>query len=313
MSISTTPPRCDILPLPDQAFSLRIDGIEKLRWNGSPSASRPFFFPVLGPSGESLTRMGHPGAPDHDHHASVWFAHHSLMGISFWAITATSQIRQTSWLVQENGDDAATLAVRLGWFDGHDPAPLIEQDLIITLHPLTEGEYALDLQSTFRPLAAQIEFQQTNFGFFAVRVAKSISAHFGGGKLTNSHGATGEPAIFGKSALWMDYSGPIAVLKDSKREYATEGITYFDHPSNPNHPTKWHVRDDGWMGASACFDGPLVTTKDHPLKLRYLLHIHNGDVNPERAAAVMEQWKTWPALEAMRSTKPHRQFDLVTV
>src|SRR5690349_486097 len=106
MLVSSNPPRCELVPLPDQAVSFRIDGVEKLRWNGSASAPRPYFFPVLGPSGEPLTRMGHPGAPDHDHHASVWFAHHMLMGISFWAISAKSQIRQTSWLVQDDGDEA---------------------------------------------------------------------------------------------------------------------------------------------------------------------------------------------------------------
>src|SRR5438874_232420 len=69
-------------------------------------------------------------------------------------------------------------------------------------------------------------FGKTNFGFLAVRVAKNLSEHFGGGVLTNSEGAKSEPAIFGKQAKWMDYSGPVP-------NGHTEGITYFDHPTNP--------------------------------------------------------------------------------
>ena len=43
--------------------------------------------------------MGHPGAPDHDHHRSVWFAHFKVLGIDFWgdlAFIGLSQIRETA-------------------------------------------------------------------------------------------------------------------------------------------------------------------------------------------------------------------------
>lgn len=64
--------RCEILPLPDHQVSLRVDGGERLRWHYGSSYPRPFFFPLAGPSGIPLVRMGHPGAPDHDHHRGVW-------------------------------------------------------------------------------------------------------------------------------------------------------------------------------------------------------------------------------------------------
>ena len=37
------------------------------------------------PSGATLTRIGHPGAENHDHHRSVWFAHHKVNGLDFWS------------------------------------------------------------------------------------------------------------------------------------------------------------------------------------------------------------------------------------
>src|SRR5262249_62206661 len=120
------------------------------------------------------------------------------------------------------------------------------------IRPGPEVETFIEIQATFRPAAESLEFGKTNFGFLAVRVAKHLSAHFGGGTLTNSAGATGEPAIFGKSATWVDYSGPTP-------KGGTEGITYFDHPSNPTHPTKWHGPEDGREGPSGWLGGPRST------------------------------------------------------
>src|SRR5947209_7911504 len=202
-------PRCQVVPLPDHQVSLQVDGTERLRWHHGPSSPRPFFYPLLGPSGSSLTRMGHPGAPDHDHHRSIWFAHAKVLGIDFWIEQVESRIRQKGWLQYQDSDAEAVMAVLLGWFDGHDPKELLEQELIAGLRPGTDGETFLELQATFRPTAESLEFGQTNFGFLAVRVAKNLSVHFGGGEITSSEKLKGEPALFGKAARWVDYSGPV--------------------------------------------------------------------------------------------------------
>lgn len=296
-------PRCEVVPLPDHQASFRIDGAERLRWHFGPTYPRPFFFPLVGPSGTPLTRMGHPGAPDHDHHRSIWFAHEKVLGINFWGDTTTARIRQKQWLSYKDGNEEAVMAVLLGWYDGHDPKELLTQELIAAVRPGTDGETFVEIQSTFRPTADSLEFGKTNFGFLAVRVAKHISAHFGGGTLTNSEGATGEPAIFGKPAKWVDYSGP-------SPKGSSEGITYFDHPSNPTHPTKWHVREDGWMGASVCFDGIHTTTKKTPLVLRYLLHAHAGQVTADRAAVVFKDFSSSAKFEVAKSSAKHQSWDV---
>ncbi|MGB1817136.1 MAG: DUF6807 family protein, partial [Rubripirellula sp.] len=56
-------PRCQVVPLPQKQVAFVVDGQERLRWHASDDAPRPFFFPLTGPSGLPLTRMGHPGAP----------------------------------------------------------------------------------------------------------------------------------------------------------------------------------------------------------------------------------------------------------
>ena len=58
-----------------------------------------------------------------------------------------------------------------------------------------------------------------------------------------------------------------------------------DHPANPNHPTVFHVRNDGWMGASLTFHEDRVLQKGETLQLRYGLLVH-------------AQWLDVPRLDA---------------
>lgn len=309
------PNRCEVVPLSDHKVSFRIHGKETLCWHYDEKYPRPFFFPFTGPSGESLTRMGHPGAENHDHHRSVWFAHADINGHNFWADPRHAKqpgtIRQKHWLAYEDGDAEAIMASRLDWYDDNGKE-LMEQDLVAALLPLTNGDHALEIQITMRPPkdVEKVELGETNFGFLAVRVAKTLSVHFGGGEIHNSEGQKGELEIFGKPARWMDYSGPIVVGTGAKRKIVTEGITYFDHPTNPRHPTKWHVREDGWMGASFCMDEGMTLTRAKPLTLRYLLHAHSGTYEPASAAANFETFAARPGFEIIKSTRKHRQFDV---
>jgi hypothetical protein len=295
-------PRCRIVPHAEHQTAFELNGRETTRWHFPTDYPRPFFYPFNGPSGATLTRMGHPGAPNHDHHQSIWFAHNSVAGSSFWANSGDGRIRQREWLCYEDGDEHAIMAVRLGWFGGKPERELLEQTLIAINRPCEKGEHTLELQSTFRALKEPVTLGKTNFGFLAVRVAKSVSAFFGGGKISDSEGRVGEPDIFGKQAMWMDYSGPVV-------EGVTEGITYFDHPSNPRSPTHWHVRSDGWMGAALCLNEGLTIAPDAPLKLRYLLHAHRGDVDKQRAAQMLAEFKQFPLLEVVKGSVPHRQFE----
>jgi hypothetical protein len=297
---------CSLLPLANHELAFLIDDREVLRWHFGTNYPRPFFFPVIGPSGASLTRMGHPGAPDHDHHQSLWFAHNKVLGIDFWGNGSNAVIRQTQWFAYEDGEGRARMAVELGWFDGHNPAPLLRQEFICELSPLPDaGEYTIEFQSRFLPTAASLEFAQTNFGFLALRVAKSLSAVFGSGVLTNSEGQSTEKQIFSKPARWVDYSGP--PLPSSNH---LEGLTLIDHPTNPGQPTGWHVRDDGWMCASPCMNAPQLTTSDRPLTLRYLLLVHAGPANPQRSDALYADFATRPAFKLTKSTRPHIRWEI---
>lgn len=301
--------RCEIIPQADHQTAFQIDGVEKMRWHYARSYPRPFFYPLPGPSGSSLTRIGHPGASNHEHHRSVWFAHHDVDGHDFWSDNSGTRIIQLMWLAYRDGKDECTMATSLAW-QSAEGQTLMEQQLIASLIPGNGGELQFEIQSTFKPAKETVKLGKTNFGFLAVRVAKTISSYFGGGKITNSEGQSGEPAIFGQFAEWMDYSGPVPTMENGKRVPVTEGVTFFDHPHNPHFPSHWHVREDGWMGASLCMHDPLVIEKEKPLVLRYLLHTHAGPVDSDRADNIARDFSQRPGFLVEKGKLKHHQFDV---
>jgi hypothetical protein len=305
------PDRVELIPLPDHQVSFQVDGVEATRWHFDPKYPRPFFYPFNGPSGSTLTRMGHPGAQNHDHHRSIWFAHNKVNGLNFWAEGTGTAIRQKFWYRYRDGEKEAVMASVLGWYDT-EGKEIMEQDLVAATIPLENGEHLLEIQITMRPAAgsAEVTLNQTNFGLLAVRVAKTLSNTFGGGQLTSSEGLTGEESIFGKPARWMNYSGPVPAGIGTGRKMVTEGVTYFDHPENPRYPTAWHVRADGWMGAAFCLSEGHTITAATPLILRYLLHSHAGAYDADRASAVAQAFATRRGFEIAKSKQPHRQFEV---
>jgi hypothetical protein len=151
----------ELTPLPHAQVAMTVAGVEAVtRWHHGGDQPRPFFHPFNGPSGVSLTRMGHPGAPDHDHHCSIWFSHVDVGGVNFWANNAKAggQIRQKQWLAYQDGaQDGAQeglMAVRLGWYNA-EGLELMEQEVISALRSLEGGERELEIQTTFRPPAGK--------------------------------------------------------------------------------------------------------------------------------------------------------------
>lgn len=298
-------PRCTVVPLPDDQVSLRIDGIERTRWHFGSPYPRPFFYPLLAPNGHSVTRMGHPGASNHDHHRSVWFAHSDLLGHDFWSENGGTRIAQPQWYAYQDGNDHAVMGVALHWLDGHDPRPLLQSEMTAAIAPLDEHRWTLELQLTLRADAEGIEFRKSNFGLLGVRVAKSISAHFGAGTITGADGRQDESELFGQPNRWLDYSGPVAA---GSPDPLMAGITVMDHPTNHAHAAHWHVRRDGWIGPSLSRHDAVLVPPDRPLVMRYLLLIHDGPHDAEATDALFDSFAATAAWQRRAASEPHLQW-----
>lgn len=280
-------PRVQAIPLPQDQVSFECDHRELTRLYFGPGQQRPFLFPINGPSGFSLTRMGHPHDPiTHSHHNSVWISHAAVNGLSFWADTSGARILQKRVEKLTDGDDSASVQTASVW-RSPDGADLLEDKRILTIKPLQNGEWLLLIDLQLTPLKDAVQLGDTAFGMLGVRMAKTIGVKDGGGTIRNSEGGVDEKGCFRKNARWVDYSGPVT-------NEIQEGITLFDHPSNPNHPVPFHVRDDGWMGAALTFGNPITLAPGQTLRLQYGLYVHSGTPSAESLEAAWKAFSSAP-------------------
>jgi hypothetical protein len=87
-----------------------------------------------------------------------------------------------------------------------------------------------------------VTFEDTKEGTLAIRVAPILSMREGKRKIITSAGVKNKKA-WGTRAEWVTYYGA-----DPNNEEVS--ITLMDHPSNLRHPTTWHARDYGLLGAN---------------------------------------------------------------
>jgi hypothetical protein len=285
MAVEPQPvPVMQAVPQPYDQVSFQRDGVEVARCHFGPTLNRPFVFPIIGPSDRSLTRMGHPHDPvSHSHHNSFWLSHNDVNGVSFWDDRGNGRIVHQRIEQLEDGPTSAVLQTASAWMTKEGQA-LLNERRRIAVQMLPDREWLLILDVQLAAVGTNtVTLGQTPFGLAGVRMAKTIGVKDGGGTIRNSEGGVNEAGVFRKPARWVDYSGPISATM-------SEGLTLLDHPSNPNHPSMFHVRDDGWMGASLTLGGARVIPPGQPLQLRYGLYVHAGIPAPEK---IQQQWEAF--------------------
>ena len=287
-------PRMQAIPVPESKLSIQRDGVEVLGYQygtyGDYSA-RPFFFPVVGPSGRYLTRIGHPHDPvGHHHHYSIWLAYHFINDVNFWSDEETSgkQVHQRfSRFV--DGPVLAGFESVVDW-QTPDGESIMREIKRARVYPQSDDELLIDLQFSFSSVNKIVHLKKTSFGFLGVRMAKSIGVFDGSGLIQNSEGAVNEREVFHKAASWCDYSG---LVTDTLRN----GIAIFDHPDNPHYPSHWHVRSDGWMSPCHFLHHDHQIGLDETLQLNYRLLAHNGDVNDADVQKKYDQYVRPPKVK----------------
>jgi hypothetical protein len=303
--------RVQAIPLPYDQVSFQRDEKEIARYHFSPDLMRPFVYPLIGPSGRTLTRMGHPGDPNtHSHHNSVWFSLSNVNGADFWSDRGGGRIRHLLTEMLEDGNEGAYAVTHAEWV-GKDGKALLRERRHTGVRLLGGEEWMLVLELQLEPAGEPVVLDKANFGPVGVRMAKSIGVHHGGGTIRNSEGAEGEPAIFRKPARWVDYSGQIA-------PGVVEGLTLFDHPENPRYPAPFHVREDGWMGAMLALHEPYTIARGQPLRLRYAVYVHGGMPSSGQIESVWKRFASEPLRPAMGPPKSmsdcrhgdHRRFNV---
>lgn len=292
-------PAVQVLPDVNDRVWVRCRGRDLLGYYHGGSYRKPFFYPVNGPGGSSLTRLGHPRdfSGGHDHHRSLWVEHEIVNNVSFETehlhffagtdsrLVGIGRIAQRQFLRQEDGPVFARLEMALDWMS-HEERALLSERRCARVYPLAGGEQLIDFDLTLEPQVEQVTFGQSTFGILAARVAHSLEVMRGGGRILNARGALNEAQVHRQQAEWCDYSGPVS-------ETETNGIAILGHPENLHFPNYWHVRDDGWMCAAPFARHAKTINRDEKLRFRFRVYVHDGD-DPERIAARFEEFARPP-------------------
>lgn len=291
----TTLPLCAEVTLKETEGNLEalIDG--KLFTTYRSDTRVPCLYPLLGPSGAHLTRQypfvkGVAGEQsDHPHHTGFWFTHGLVNGKDFWH-KPDCRIVHREYLAKKADKNNASFTVRLEWRAG-DTLVIDEER---TYHIAVDGKTrTIDTHTTLTASGGDVLFGDTKEGSFAIRLAPTLrlKGKVAKGHIVNSEGHK-DGAAWGKRAKWVAYHGP-----DGKGEPVV--VALFDHSSNLRHPTWWHARDYGLLAANPFghhdFEkkkdahlGDFTLKKGTPLKQRYRLLLHQGDIE---SAKIEESWK----------------------
>ncbi len=282
VTLAESPNRLDVMFGGERFTSYNLDGGD---------ARRPYLHPVIGPAGEVLTRnfpmvKGVPGeTTDHPHHKGIWLAHGDVNSVDNWSEYENAGF--TVHLVCSTLDDGPVygrIVAEAAWITPDRNAVLLRETRDMTFYDLGDAR-AIDIHVSLNAAEGDVVFGDTKeAGMVALRVATTMD-EVRGGRVENADGAVGEAEVFGRRSPWCDYSGPVGDR--------TLGVALFDHTGNYRHPTNWHARDYGLLGANpfglSVYEGPdrngeYFLPAGEALEFRHRAYVHYGNAADARLA-----------------------------
>ena len=299
----------------DDRIEISIGGDPFSTFYFGPETTKPYLYPLRAPDGTIVTRgfpmEEIPGEQrDHEHQRSMWFSHGEVNGFDFWANELTQMPRDKKGIIALDGTadvkvlgkgdklgNSGRITAAFNW-NAPDGSTLLSEARTMVIRTATKDRI-IDFDITLTAVADKVHFGDTKEGTFAVRLATELEEpHMRAkgvartGKITNAGGKTTEANTWGKQSPWVDYAGSI--------EGKPVGIAIFDHPSNPKHPTYWHVRGYGLFAANIfgehhfnaddSRDGSITLAKGEKLHFRYRMLIHAGSTESAKVGRKYDRW-----------------------
>jgi len=267
--------------------------------------TKPYLHPLRAATGTYVTRMWPmeevaeeaDTEKDHQHQRGVWFAHDDVNGLDFWNNEASYTTPERGFIKLKqvgdvvSGEDQGSIATTFEWRT-MDGKPMVTESRVMTFYD-DPTLRIIDFDITLTAIG-KVEFGDAKDGVFGVRVRPVLQETGGSGTIVNADGLVGEPAAWGKPSRWCDYSGEI--------HGEQVGIAILDHPDNPNHPVRWHVRGYGLFAANpfglSVFTGDesqtggITVADGDSIRFRYRVVIHPGDAE---SADIESMWAKFAA------------------
>jgi hypothetical protein len=258
---------------------------------------KPVLWPIRAATGTYVTRAWPLASvdeekdikPDHPHQRGIWFAHDNVNGSDFWnSYSAKNRGKVTLLKVGElkSGKTNGSVAATFQW-TGNDGTPVLTESRVMTFYDQPNLR-TIDFDITLTAIG-KVVFGDGKDGSFGMRLRPVLQEDKGTGHIVNADGLAGEKAAWGQPSNWCDYSGEIAGER--------VGVAMLDHPANPSHPVRWHVRAYGLFAANpfglSVFtgdksqDGSKTLEAGQSFRFRYRVIVHPGDA---KTADIAGEW-----------------------
>ena len=276
--------------------SLALMNGPKIIWrlNHDRQQGKPYFHPLCLADGTELTALR---PADHVWHRALWFSWKFVNGLNYWEEdpkTGQSEGQTEILGVRSvaNPDWSATVELDIAYHPLQQAPVLKETRLLKISAPDPTGSYRIDWTSTFTPADKDVILGRTpipgqpggvGYGGYAglsIRMAAATRQW----TFRNSQWATGESALHGKPARWVDYAGPTAANGEG-------GVAILDHPANLRHPSPWYVNQGmPYFSPALLFNEPFTLAAGSSLVLRYRILAHTGALKP---ADLEKEWESF--------------------
>ena len=215
---------------------------------------------------------------DHPWHYALWHSWKFLNGVNFWELQGQKNPAPDGRTVVSGHEKVAVESLRAviemdldyvpgtGGFAGK--AILREHRTIEANVPRPDGSYLLDWTMAFTAPGRDVTASANGYGGLGLRAPTSVK----GIRVLSSEGRRGSEA-HAQQARWVDFS---AVYSPGDKP---AGLTMFDHPRNPRHPSFWWVGTDprcAYLGTAFVCKEPYTIKKGETLRLRYRVWVHAG-------------------------------------
>ncbi|MCL4481663.1 MAG: PmoA family protein [Bacteroidetes bacterium] len=247
-----------------------------------------YLHPLFSLEGDTLTEEF---PSDHPYHRGIFWAWHQLyvndesIGDG-WIMDNISQ--DVVDLKTKVNKSSAQLSLRVLWKSSlfqHDQ-PFVREHTTIIVHHLKSGIRAIDFEIDLRALVPGVSIGGANdekgYGGFCARIKLPENMLF-----TSEKGQVVPQTLQIKAGSWMDFSAPFG------KHGEINGLTVLCHPSTPNYPESWILRNKSSM-QNIVFPGKIRTelSMDKSTVLHYRVIVHNGsskDVDIQEIKAEYEK------------------------
>jgi hypothetical protein len=254
----------------------------------------------LFPVGNEVSDADRKSPSFEPHQRPLYFAHGDIDGLDFWAEAAfqkyyrdhprhayghmgSPKIEHVS-----GGPESGTIRATFS-LEGPENE-VIGEETQMFIFKGNDRTRTIDCDFKLNANNGPMVMGDTKEGTFGIRLGPDLSAPRG--HMINSHGAEGEPQIWGKPADWVNYYGTVSGHE--------AGIVVFEHPKSFRHPTTWHARAYGLLAANPFGlreftkdpnkDGSWTIPEGKSLDFRYRVLIYDGKLSPEEINRAYQEY-----------------------